>query len=285
MTRTREDADRPQIAIVASFGVAIAGAALFATAYALAWSTQVMGAALVIAFGGLSVGLTVWARRLTRQGGYVEEHEGFASPESETIAAATELATIAHPHRRGLLAMLMLAVTAVGAALLFPLRSLLQPRGKHPLRQLSQTAWRLDNPRLVDADNRPVRLSDVTEETVLKVFPAGHTEGGDVPAFLVRITPSRFTVPPPGGMIDGVVAYSLVCTHAGCPVSLYEQSTAQMLCPCHQSIFDLLAAGKPVQGPAARSLPGLPIAVDEAGFLYATGDFTSPPGPGYWSRP
>lgn len=283
MSRTKEDADRPQIAIVASFGLAIVGAALFAAAYALAWSTQVLGAALVIAFGGLTVGLMVWALRLTEEGGYVEEHEGFASPQAETAAVTDELTSIAHPHRRGLLAMLVLAAGAVGAALLFPFRSLLQPRGEHPLRQLSQTAWRLNNPRLVDHQKRPVRLSDVTEETVLTVFPEGHHEGGDVPAFVVRIDPARFTVPPPGGVVDGVVAYSLVCTHAGCPVSLYEQTTAKMLCPCHQSIFDLLQAGKPVQGPAARALPGLPIAVDGSGFLYATGDFTSPPGPGYWS--
>lgn len=285
MTRRREDADRPQISIIAAFGATVLGAVLFATAYALAWSTQVMGAALIVAFGGLAVGLTVWARHLTREGGFVEEHEGFASPEAQTGAVTAELTAIARPHRRGLLAMLALAVSAVGAALLFPLRSLLQPRGEHPLRQLEQTAWRLGNPRLVDADKQPVRLSDVTAETVIKVFPEGHTEGGDVPAFLVRISPSRFTAPPPGGSIDGVVAYSLICTHAGCPVSLYEETTAQMMCPCHQSIFDLLSGAEPIQGPAARSLPGLPIAVDDAGFLYAKGDFTKPPGPGYWSLP
>lgn len=285
MTRTPKDADRAQIAIVVSFGTAVGGAVLFATAYALAWSIQAMGAALIVAFGGLAVGLTVWARHLAPQGGFVEEHEGFASPQAQTAAVTGELTAIAGPHRRGLLGMLALAVTAVGAALLFPLRSLLQPRGEHPLRQLSQTAWRLGNPLLVDALGNPVRLSEVTEDAIVKVFPQGHTDGGDVPAFLVRIAPSRFTVPPPGGTIDGVVAYSLICTHAGCPVSLYEQSTGQMMCPCHQSIFNLLASAKPVQGPAARSLPGLPIAVNDAGFLYATGDFTSPPGPGYWSMP
>jgi ubiquinol-cytochrome c reductase iron-sulfur subunit len=285
VTRTRDDADRPQIAIVASFGLAIAGAVVFAVGYALDWSTQVLGAALAIAFGGLAVGLTVWARRLTQEGGYVEEHEGFGSAPAQTEALTTQLTEIARPDRRGLIGMLAAAVAALGAAAVFPLRSLLQPRGEHPVQQLAQTAWRLGDFRLVDAQNRPVHINDVTAETVLTVFPQGHTQGGDVPAFVVRIEPSRFEVPPPGGMVSGVVAYSLICTHAGCPVSLYEQTTAQMLCPCHQSVFDLLSAGRPVQGPAARSLPGLPIAVDELGFLYATGDFTSPPGPGYWSLP
>jgi ubiquinol-cytochrome c reductase iron-sulfur subunit len=138
---------------------------------------------------------------------------------------------------------------------------------------------------LVDADKRPVRISDVQAETVLTVFPEGHTDAGDVPTFVVRLDPAKFKTRAPGGDIDGVVAYSLLCTHAGCPVSLYEQSTARMLCPCHQSVFDLLDGARPVAGPAARALPGLPIAVDAAGFLYATGDFTGPPGPGYWSRP
>lgn len=285
MTRTRDDADRPQIAIVAAFGLTIVGSVLFAVAYALDWGTQVLGAALAVGFGGLAVGLTVWARRLTQEGGYVEEHEGFSSPAAQTDAVTGRLTEIARPDRRGLVGMLAAAVTALGAAAVFPLRSLLQPRGENPVQQLSHTAWRLGDIRLVDAQKRPVHISDVTEETVLTVFPEGHTEGGDVPAFVVRIAPSRFRVPPPGGMINGVVAYSLICTHAGCPVSLYEQTTAQMLCPCHQSLFDLLEAGRPVQGPAARSLPGLPIAVDDAGFLYTTGDFTAPPGPGFWSLP
>ncbi len=181
--------------------------------------------------------------------------------------------------------MLAVAAGSLGLAALFPLRSMLQPNGDNPAQQLAQTAWRLGNPRIVDADNKPIRIDDVTTETVVRAFPAGHTDAGDVPAFLVRIDPSRFTAKPPAADIDGVVAYSLLCTHAGCPVSLYEQSTGKMLCPCHQSVFDLLAGARPVAGPAARSLPGLPIAVDEDGYLYATGDFTSPPGPGYWSRP
>ncbi len=81
-----------------------------------------------------------------------------------------------------------------------------------------------------------------------------------------------------------MVAYSLLCTHAGCPVALYEQGTGRMLCPCHQSAFDLLAGAEPIAGPAGRPLPGLPIAVDTDGYLVARGDFTAPPGPGFWSR-
>ncbi len=282
---SREDETRPEIAIVASFGVTVAAAAVFAATYALGGQTQILGAALAVGFGGLATGLTVWSRHLVQGGGYVEEHEGFASAASEVDEMTERLTSIAHPHRRGLLGMLVVACASLGAAAVFPIRSLLQPRGDHPERQLSRTVWADRSFRLVDAGNRPVRIADVGSETVLTVFPEGHTDGGDVPAFLVRLDPAKFTAKPPAADIDGVVAYSLLCTHAGCPVSLYEQTSGKMLCPCHQSVFDLLSAGRPVAGPAARALPGLPIAVDPSGFLYSTGDFTGPPGPGYWGRP
>jgi ubiquinol-cytochrome c reductase iron-sulfur subunit len=84
---------------------------------------------------------------------------------------------------------------------------------------------------------------------------------------------------------EGLVAYSKVCTHAGCPVGLYEAQTHQLLCPCHQSVFDVLADAVPVTGPAARALPRLPLAVTTAGLVVATGDFSAPVGPAWWSRP
>ncbi|QFQ02121.1 Arsenite oxidase subunit AioB precursor [Corynebacterium urogenitale] len=79
-------------------------------------------------------------------------------------------------------------------------------------------------------------------------------------------------------------AYSKICTHIGCPTSLYEQQTNRILCPCHQSQFDALHYGKPVFGPAARALPQLPIAVDEKGYMYAKGNFAEPVGPAFWER-
>lgn len=79
-------------------------------------------------------------------------------------------------------------------------------------------------------------------------------------------------------------AYSKICTHIGCPTSLYEAQTNRILCPCHQSQFDALHYGKPVFGPAARALPQLPITVDEEGYLVAAGDFVEPVGPAFWER-
>ncbi|AWB81546.1 menaquinol-cytochrome C reductase [Corynebacterium yudongzhengii] len=79
-------------------------------------------------------------------------------------------------------------------------------------------------------------------------------------------------------------AYSKICTHVGCPTSLYEAQTHRILCPCHQSQFDALQYGKPIFGPAARALPQLPITVDEEGYLIARGNFIEPLGPAFWER-
>lgn len=79
-------------------------------------------------------------------------------------------------------------------------------------------------------------------------------------------------------------AYSKICTHIGCPTSLYEAQTNRILCPCHQSQFDALRYGKPLFGPAARALPQLPITVDEEGYLVAQANFIEPVGPAFWER-
>jgi ubiquinol-cytochrome c reductase iron-sulfur subunit len=269
--------------VAAAFGVSALGAAGFAAVYATGGQTQLEGLTLAVAFAGIAVGLSVWARRLLPTGGYVEEHEPFDSPPADLRLAAEALTGPESPvRRRGLLAMLGLALGALAGAALFPLRSLLPFDRQRPARALRTTPWAA-GVRLVRADGTPVRPADVPDGTVLTVFPQGHRSRGDVPAFAVRLDPARFTVPPPGGTVAGVVVYSLLCTHAGCPVALYLQGTARVLCPCHQSTFDLLAGARPVAGPAARPLPGLPITVDVEGYLVATGDFTAPPGAGFWS--
>jgi ubiquinol-cytochrome c reductase iron-sulfur subunit len=82
-----------------------------------------------------------------------------------------------------------------------------------------------------------------------------------------------------------LLVYSKVCTHAGCPVGLYEAQRHELLCPCHQSAFDVLRGAQPRSGPAARAQPQLPIAIAPDGTIMALGDFSSPIGPAYWDRP
>ena len=103
---------------------------------------------------------------------------------------------------------------------------------------------------------------------------------------VVRMDPNSIRVPDSrkDWQVGGILAYSKICTHVGCPISLWEQQTHHLLCPCHQSTFDLGDSGVVVFGPAARSLPQLPIAVDDEGYLYATSDFTVPVGPSFFER-
>jgi ubiquinol-cytochrome c reductase iron-sulfur subunit len=79
-------------------------------------------------------------------------------------------------------------------------------------------------------------------------------------------------------------AYTKICSHLGCPTSLFEQRTNRILCPCHQSQFNALEYAKPIFGPATRKLAQLPIDVDENGFFYAKSDFIEAVGPAFWER-
>ena len=112
------------------------------------------------------------------------------------------------------------------------------------------------------------------------------TEKAKAAVILVKMQPDDIT-PWPGREnwgVNGVLCYSKICTHVGCPISLWEQQTHHLLCPCHQSTFDLADSAKVVFGPAARPLPQLPLAVDEEGYLVAQSDFTEPIGASYWER-
>ncbi|HYR14740.1 MAG TPA: ubiquinol-cytochrome c reductase iron-sulfur subunit [Mycobacterium sp.] len=79
-------------------------------------------------------------------------------------------------------------------------------------------------------------------------------------------------------------AFTKVCSHLGCPSSLFEQQSYRILCPCHQSQFDALHFARPIFGPAVRALAQLPITIDQDGYLVANGDFIEPVGPAFWER-
>ena len=178
--------------------------------------------------------------------------------------------------------MLLAALGALGVAAIFPIRSL----GPSPGRSLFTTSWRHGS-RLVTSDGTPVVAADVNVGSLLTVFPEGHTDAADSQTVLIHVDPSAFS--PPAGREtwspEGYLAYSKICTHAGCPVGLYEQATNRLFCPCHQSVFDVLDAAKPLAGPATRPLPQLPLEVDGDGFLRAQSDFSGPVGPGWWNGP
>jgi ubiquinol-cytochrome c reductase iron-sulfur subunit len=162
---------------------------------------------------------------------------------------------------------------------LFPIRSL----GPDPGTTLDDTPWK-PGLRLISEGGEPVAADALEEGSFLTAFPEGFPGSADGQVVLVRVPPSLLKLPPgrEGMAPEGLIAYSKVCTHAGCPVGLYLAQTHQLRCPCHQSTFDVLDGATPVYGPAARPLPQLPIEIDEDGNLRATGGFTAPVGPAFW---
>jgi ubiquinol-cytochrome c reductase iron-sulfur subunit len=132
-----------------------------------------------------------------------------------------------------------------------------------------------------------VTLNSVPEDGFITVFPEGHEGAADAQALLIHVPAGSLKLP--ADRLEAVpegthVAYSKICTHAGCPVGLYRATTRSLLCPCHQSQFDVLDGAKPFFGPAARPLPQLPLGVDDQGVLVALGDFYEPVGPAFWDR-
>jgi ubiquinol-cytochrome c reductase iron-sulfur subunit len=269
----------PERGIAASFAVTVAGAVLAAVAYAIGADRALLAIGFGLAFAGLAAGFALWAARLLPQGPYVEEREPMPSPPEEREALESEFE---RPAGRLPRRMLAVALGSLGIAGLFPVRSLIL-RGPSPAVALATTAWR-DGVRLVDQDGRPIRVTDVTRGTMVTAFPEGHLDTGDSAAVLLHVDPARLRLPAgrERWTVGGVVAFSKLCTHAGCPVGQYVQVAEQLVCPCHQSVFDVLTGAEPLFGPAARPLPQLPLRVDSDGVLVAAGDFPEPVGAGYW---
>jgi len=256
--------------IAATLGLAILGGLGFIVAYTCGGDHRWMGLSATVAFVGFLLAALGWARWLVPREQVVDEIVSFASENAEREAALHATRQGEMPFlRSALLTRLLLgALGVVGLAMLLPIRSL----GPAPGRTLFSTRWRLGL-RALREDGRPLKRGDLEVGSVVTVFPEGAIGDARSQALVLRL---------PDGKLDGLQAYSKVCTHAGCPVALYRAATEQLLCPCHQSLFDVRADGRVVSGPADRPLPRLPIAFDTNGFLIALGDFPVPVGPGFW---
>jgi ubiquinol-cytochrome c reductase iron-sulfur subunit len=281
--------ERPDRESRAEFGTGVAFTVSILAAFGLLavyWrggQPQLEGTLLALSAGGIAVGLITWSHRLLPNDEEVEVREDMSSTPAERAAFDVDLDRGQVLSRRRLLRRFLFAsVAAMGAAFLLPLRSL----GPRPSgRELDSSPWKAGT-RVVTESGAVVHVDDVPADGLVTIFPEGavDSETGEavlmrVAADLLRPLPGRESWTP-----QGLIAYSKVCTHAGCPVGLYEANSHQLLCPCHQSTFDVLDGAKPVFGPAAVSLPQLPLAIDASGRLYTTGGFSDPPGPSYWNR-
>jgi ubiquinol-cytochrome c reductase iron-sulfur subunit len=261
--------------------IAIAGSVAFVYFYVVDASTQRLGGSLALAFLGLGVAVAYWGRDLTPDEAEVARYPlPPERDEDEIVGLGDELEadTNVITRRRFLTTLLLGALGVFGLSQVVLVASL-GPKS----RGLFSTAWRA-GARLVTFDGRPI-TSDALDGggSFLVAFPEGYTDAADAQVILLRLPgvaplPGRESWSP-----QGFFAYSRVCTHAGCAVAQYEKLSQLMLCPCHQSRFDLTNGCKPAGGPAARALPQLPLAIDANGFLVAQSDFTEPIGPGFWN--
>lgn len=264
----------------------------FAVVYSMGAQTQLSAALLASAFGTLAAAMVVYEHELMPHPPAIEQRGSLPSGEPRNAAAADALLdgvqAIAGT-RAWLLRIFAGAVATLGVAALFPLRSL-APRGAGPV-NLGSTSWR-KGLRLVREDGTLVRADDLAVNSMVTVFPEGYVgphfvdEMTNDATVLLRVPPSELRLPNDrtAWAPNGLLAFSKICTHAGCPVGLYRAAARQLYCPCHQSTFDVLTGGRRIFGPAARGLPQLPIAVAADGNIEALGGYPEPIGPGYWER-
>jgi ubiquinol-cytochrome c reductase iron-sulfur subunit len=290
-----DNAERRATRLIAiALGVTTFAALALAVVYLLGGQTQLEGILIAIALGGLGYAFVVTARQLLPQGPFTEARKPLESSADDIHDFARDFETVytespddeaetkAGIARRKLLArMLGAAAGALGLAALFPIASL----GPRPGNSLFVTKWRRGS-RVVDEQGEPVNVGDLEVGGVITVFPAGNVGAADSQTLLIRLADTAVTTRPgrETWAPEGYVAYSKVCTHAGCPVGLYQQSIERLLCPCHQSTFEVANGATPVFGPATRSLPQLPLMVDRSGFLRSQSDYDQPIGPGFWDR-
>jgi ubiquinol-cytochrome c reductase iron-sulfur subunit len=256
-------------------------------------SNQLLGGGLAIALLGIGAGAVHWAKTLMPDEERVEYRHlqrGTDEDRSEAVAILKLGADESGIARRPLI-----RNTLIGAMAMFPIPALvlLRDTGPMPGKHLSETMWK-EGIRL--ARDQPgggaVRASDLTLGSVVHVMPEGLEEEAEEPlnerakaaVLLIRLEPELLAEESIPGSYNGIVAYSKICTHVGCPVALYEQQTHHLLCPCHQSTFDLTQNCKVIFGPAKRALPQLAITVDDEGYLVAKGPFSEAVGPSFWER-
>jgi quinol---cytochrome c reductase iron-sulfur subunit len=253
----------------------VCGVGLFVV-YFSGGQNQLEGILFAVALGGLGVGIGIWANRLLDAREVVEERHELTSGPAGRQAFGDALSAEVGPvlGRRSMLVKLLAgAGGALGLALLLPVLSL----GPAP----GNTRGK----RVVDEEGELVTLDSVPEDGFLTVFPEGSEGAADAQALLIHVRPGSLKLPADrlAAVPEGThVAYSKICTHAGCPVGLYRAENQSLLCPCHQSQFDVADGAKPFFGPAARPLPQLPLGVGEDGVLVAQGDFYDPVGPAFW---
>ena len=267
-------------------------------------STLFLGLTLGLALLCLGIGAIQWARKLMADEEIVEYRHSASSSEEdreEAIAAFQTGVEESGIGRRSLVRnSLLVGLGALGIPAIVSLRDL----GPLPGNKLYHTVWKPDMLVVQDVGFNKIKPADIVVGQLVNAEPevfSPENKGPDgepeytgtklldatakAAVILVRMDPNDIKDKKSANWgIDGILCFSKICTHVGCPISLWEHETHHLLCPCHQSTFDLADGGKVVFGPAARALPQLPIKLNDDGYIVAQSDFHEPVGPSFWER-
>lgn len=273
----------PLLRAVSAFVISIAAAGAFLVFYWSDRGTAWLGGSLALAFAGVGAGMVFWAHGMMPDEEISEDRGDLPSSEEEIESFRESLAVGENKIARRRLLGWLLGIAA-GLLVLGPV-SLIRSLGKSPLPVLFQTVWQ-NGMMLVTPDGKPVSAADMPVGAVMTVFPAGQVNATASQTLLLRVDQAALKLPPErsGWAPGGFLAFSKICTHAGCPVAQFEKSINVLLCPCHQSAFDVLRGAVVVGGPAGRPLPQLPLKIGRDGILRAGGDFSGTPGPEFWNK-
>ncbi len=260
-----------------------------------------LGMTMAVSLCGIGFGAVHWAKTLMPDEEVIEERHEQASSEEVRQGAASHLRAGWEESQLGRRPAILF--TAGASLVLFAIPMALQVAGSlgpAPGDDLFNTNWRKGLRLLIDPSGAPIRAADVTNGSVFHIMPEGFVgeeaeetlseheileAKAEDQVILVRLDPAIVKSEKSLDWgYEGILAYSKVCTHVGCPVALYEQQTHHLLCPCHQSTFDMTQDCKVIFGPAKRALPQLPISIDDEGYLVADDGFAEPVGPSFWER-
>ncbi len=258
-------------------------------------NTAFLGTGIALGLLGIGVGAVYWAKNLMRGDEMVEMRHSTRGTDA-TRARAVEVFKLGN-EESGFNRRTLIRNSLIGALVVTPIPAVVLFRdlgpNSTPAAALETTMWKKGLRLTRDPTGTPIKASEVTVGSVYHVIPEGLNDVEDkleqkakAAVLLMRLNPEDLNELPERKTwsYDGIVAYSKICTHVGCPVALYEQQTHHLLCPCHQSTFDVTNHCNVIFGPASRPLPQLAITVDAEGYLIAQQGFTEPVGPSFWER-
>jgi len=254
-----------------------------------------LGLGIALALLAIGIGAVHWAKTLMPAREITEQRHATRGSD-ETREKALEVFALGN-QESGFGRRTLIRNSMIGALVAAPLPAVVLFRDLAPSADpnsvLRHTLWEKGMHLTLDPSGARIKASDVTFGSAFHVIPENLNESeglleekAKAAVLLMRLQPEDLNIPEgrEDWQYDGIVAYSKICTHVGCPVALYEQQTHHLLCPCHQSTFDVTNNCEVIFGPAKRPLPQLPITVDSDGYLVAQSDFHEPVGPSFWER-